>query len=96
MSASVIHTEVEQLRRPVLSSLLCTWPWRKASHHDMPWRKASHHDIQRLLQPEHMHLMLLVQRVLSCLQVYSFGVTLWEILERKRLFEGMEASQVRM
>ncbi len=86
MSASVIHTEVEQLRRPVLSSLLCTWPWRKASHHD----------IQRLLQPEHMHLMLLVQRVLSCLQVYSFGVTLWEILERKRLFEGMEASQVRM
>ena len=28
------------------------------------------------------------------LQVYSFGVTLWQILERKRPFEGMEPYQV--
>lgn len=27
------------------------------------------------------------------LQVYSFGVTLWQILERKRPFEGMEPYQ---
>ena len=27
-------------------------------------------------------------------QVYSFGVTLWQILERKRPFEGMEPYQV--
>lgn len=34
---------------------------------------------------------------LSCtdlLQVYSFGVTVWQIMERKRPFEGLEPYQV--
>ena len=30
----------------------------------------------------------------SCLQVYSFGVTLWEILEKKRPFDGLEGFQI--
>lgn len=34
---------------------------------------------------------------LSCagvVQVYSFGVTVWQIMERKRPFEGLEPYQV--
>jgi hypothetical protein len=29
-----------------------------------------------------------------CVQVYSFGVTLWEIMERKRPFAGMDGFQI--
>lgn len=32
--------------------------------------------------------------VSNVLQVYSFGVTLWQIMERKRPFEGLEPYQV--
>lgn len=31
---------------------------------------------------------------LVLLQVYSFGVTVWQIMERKRPFEGLEPYQV--
>ena len=33
-------------------------------------------------------------RCIGMLQVYSFGVTVWQIMERKRPFEGLEPYQV--
>jgi hypothetical protein len=62
----------------------------------LPCSKASCDNLQQGLQPEDLQSVQLMQPVLSWLQVYSFGVTLWQILERKRPFEGMEAYQVFM